>query len=99
MGGVVKSSDRALPKIRLPRSWGRERVRGTHEIYNGWFDRGGKGSGKGTAEIPQFGCGWRRVHLESEGRKWAHLIECGTGTKAKVELELWHRMVRKGKVL
>lgn len=95
--GVVQSSLRKAPIPKVPRAWKRERIKGTHWIYNGWIERGGKGSGKGTVEIPQFGCGWRLVALESEGRKWAHVVECGTHARAKVELELWQSLKKHGR--
>lgn len=99
MMGIVQSSVGAVPKVRLPRSWARERIVATHFIYNGITERGGKGSGKGTMDIPEFGSGWRTVALEKEGHKWAHLVECGSGTRAKVDLELWAKIARHGKAL
>lgn len=99
MTSIVQSSARALPKVRIPSSWKRDRIAPTHFIYNGVVEVGGKGAGKGSPEIPQFGSGWRAVALESTGHKWAHVIETGTGTRAKVHLDLWKQMVRGGRVL
>lgn len=97
--GIVIQSTSKAPKVRVPRSWRKERIEPTHFIYNGWIERGGKGSGKGTPDIPAFGAGWRAVYLESEGRRWATLVECGTGDRTRVELETWRRLVRHGRVL
>lgn len=96
---IVVSSTAKLPKVRVPRSWRKDRIEPTHFIYNGVIERGGKGSGKGIPEIPQFGAGWRCVQLEKEGHKWAHVVETGSGTRAKVELDLWKKMARHGKAL
>lgn len=95
--GAVQNSLRKAPVPKVPRSWRKERIVATHWIYNGWIERGGKGSGKGTPDIPAFGCGWRLVHLESLGRKYAHVIECGTNTRTKVELETWQKLARHGR--
>lgn len=95
--GAVQSSSKSAPIPKRPRSWKALRIEPTHFIYNGWITHGGKGSGKGTPDIPAFGTGWRMVRLELEGRKWAHVIECGTGQKAQVELEQWQKLARHGR--
>lgn len=71
----------------------------THFVYNGVVARGGKGSGKGTADVPKFGPGWRTVRLEKLGSKYAHVIETGTGVAAKIELDTWKQLVRGGRTL
>ena len=95
---VVQAARRELPKVPVPRSWKKERIEPTHFICNSFATHGSKGS-KGTLDIPAFGSGWRTVRLEKEGYKWAYLIETGTGTKSKVDLETWAVMVKKGRVL
>lgn len=73
-----------IPKI--PRSWKRERIEATHVVYN-------------ADDIPRFGCGWRPVRLELEGRKWATIVECGTNTRTRVALDLWHTLVKRGRAV
>ncbi len=43
-------------------------------------------------EAPAIGCGWRGVTIRKLGRKWAHIMETATGTRARLRLEVWERL-------
>lgn len=81
-----------VPIPKVPRSWRKERVDPTHFVYVG-------ATTTGAPEVPKFGCGWRTVALETLGRKWATVVETGTGARAKMSLELWGALLKKGRVL
>lgn len=40
-------------------------------------------------ECPSIGSGWRGVHLEKVGRKWAYFIEVSTLTRVRVKKAVW----------
>lgn len=96
---MVATFTSSPPKVHVPKSWKKERIKATHSIYSGFVSHGGKGSGRGSPEIPQFRAGWRLVALEKIGHKWAYVIDTGTGTRAKIGLELWQKLVKHGRTL
>ena len=80
--------------LRIRKKWGRPPPAPTHFIYNGMTM---VGKHKGIAEIPKFGAGWRAIRVEKIGHKYAHVVETGTGARARVELDLWKRLIIKGR--
>jgi len=43
-------------------------------------------------DVPRFGCGERGIKVDKVGRKWATLIECSTGVRVKVPIDLFNRL-------
>lgn len=93
----VVGSEPPVPKI--PRKWKRDRIEPTHWIYNGDVRREKDGRRSFKVDIPRFNCGWRLVRLEREDRKTVSIIDCGTGTHARVAMDVWRDLVSKGQTL